>query len=325
MMIKNDLPRGRSLLSASMPSQKILIDTDVSLGTPYAEIDDGAALIALLNSSAEIQGITTVYGNVPVPDATTNVLRLLGFAGREDIPVAQGAEQAFVEDPQWLAFLHRWQSQYGETPAWPGLRPAESATDLIGEIVRQHPDEITLLAFGPLTNLAMAIQGLPGLVNQVKEIVMMGGSLHDAEQAEFNIRNDPEAAMQVLQAGWPIRLLGLEITRQVLFTIADLTTLDGKDPALAMLQQQAAQWVPIVEAQGWEVGGCALHDAVAVAAVFHPEIFQFVPVSVQVIMDDHRARGVVQVERNVSDSRLQMAVAVDADACHDWILQALAG
>ncbi|KAA3648278.1 MAG: nucleoside hydrolase [Chloroflexi bacterium] len=304
---------------------KILIDTDVSLGTPKAEIDDGAALLALLNTSAEILGISTVYGNVLIEDVNSNLLRLLKYTGREDIPVAQGAVEALVEDEEWLSFLAEWQSQYGGTPEWDGARPTQSAVDLIIEVVGQNPGEVIILALGPLTNLALALQQSPKIVKQVKEVVMMGGSLNDVEEAEFNIRNDPEAAEMVLQAGWPIRMLGLEITRQALFTREDFADLQAGNPAVTLLQEQAKQWIPIVEAQGWETGGCSLHDAVAVAALFKPELFQFMPVGVEVITDSNEVRGAVQVEKEVRGSHIQMAVDIDAQACHAWIKQQIQG
>ena len=153
----------------------------------------------------------------------------------------------------------------------------------------------------------------------------MGGSLDSSQEAEFNIRNDPEAAEIVLQAGWPIRMLGLEITRQMLFTPEDFAELNSKEPSLALLQEQAAQWTPIVEAQGWETGGCSLHDAVAVAAVFEPSLFEFVPVGVEVIVDKQDVRGAVKVNKDINGSHIQMAVDVDVAACHAWIKRKLHG
>lgn len=304
---------------------KILIDTDISLGTPKAEIDDGAALLALLNTSAEILGISTVYGNAPIQVVNNNLPRLLNYAGREDIPVAQGASTALVEDVEWQSFLATWQSQHGATPEWDRPTAAQTAVDFIIEIVKQNPGEVIILALGPLTNLALALQRSPKIVKQVKEVVLMGGSLSDVAEPEFNIRNDPEAAEMVLQADWPLRMLGLEITRQVLFTREDFAELNSGNPAVSLLQEQAKQWIPIVEAQGWESGGCSLHDAVAVAAVCQPALFQFRPVGVEVITAKNKVRGAVQVAKDGRGSQIQMAVDIDVAATHSWIKQKLMG
>jgi inosine-uridine nucleoside N-ribohydrolase len=305
-----------------MQSQmKIIIDTDISLGTPYAEIDDGAALLVLLNSPmVEILAITTVHGNVPVDLATTNALRLLALAGHYNVPMYEGSAGALVKDDRWLAFLNDWQSQYGETPRWEGNPQPQPAADAIISAVEEYPGQVSILALGPLTNLALALRRAPQIARMVKSVVAMGGSLSKSPQAEFNIRCDPEAAAVVLDAEWPLQLHGLEITRQVFFSFQDFEALENDDPARTLLRHQAAQWIPIVESQGWEIGGCALHDAIAVAAFLQPGLCTYeVGYSIQVKLDSGPERGVTRAVSRENTKNVSVANGIDVQSCKDFI------
>jgi inosine-uridine nucleoside N-ribohydrolase len=253
---------------------QVIIDTDISLGTPGAEIDDGAALIVLLNSpEINLKGISTVHGNVPVDLAVTNSRRILSIMDREDIPVARGCAHPLVEDLDWKAWLSVWQSRYGTTPHWSGDSEVGSAEDLLIETVLSSPGEVTLLALGPLTNLANAIKLEPRIVGATKQVVTMGGSFGKGiHEAEFNVRCDPEAAQMVFQADWSIRLYGLDITRRILFDNKDFASLPEGNEALTLLKKQARGWIATVEEQGWEKGGCALHDAIVSATLVHEDL-----------------------------------------------------
>jgi inosine-uridine nucleoside N-ribohydrolase len=241
--------------------QPVLIDTDISLGTANAEIDDGAALIVLLNSPEIVcRGVTVVSGNVPVQLALQNAARLLAFLGRADIPMGMGASSPLIRDDEYDRQWGEWQkNHYGHTPDWPVNNPNCNAIDFIIDSIQSEPGEITILALGPLTNLALALRKTPSIRHQVREVIAMGGSFQqDNKVPEFNIRCDPEAAQIVFDASWPLRMLGLDITRRVLFSRVDFVELDGSVPALELLKSQASSWIDTVEKQGWESGGCAL-------------------------------------------------------------------
>ena len=184
-------------------SQKrlVLLDTDMSLGTPRAEIDDGAALIALSSvESIEIAAITTVHGNVDAELAMHNLQRLLYYLDRTDIPLGMGAVGPLVGDKAWF---EEWQAGYGRTPFWPAIDVCPPAAGLIVETIRSNPNAISILAIGPLTNLAVALQVAPDIIPLVQSLIVMGGSFGSSEP-EFNSRCDPEAAQLVLNAGWPV-------------------------------------------------------------------------------------------------------------------------
>ncbi len=302
----------------------IIFDTDLSLGTPKAEIDDGAALIALLQTMGErVAGITTIHGNTNVANVTYNVCRALAYLKRLDVPVGLGADQALIEDKTWFA---DWQAGYGETEQWDGVNLAKmpAATDLIIKFAYKYPNQLTIIAVGPLTNLALAAQKTPEIVPLMKEVVMMGGFFGGENQApEFNIRCDPEAAQIALNAGWHVRALGLNITDRIHFSAAEFKRLPDCNPAVSLLKKQAPGWIERVTAQGWGQDSCALHDALAVAAVAEPQLFQWRAASAQVELDGENRGGIKALPATKATPSMQIAVDVDANKCKTWILSAL--
>ena len=299
----------------------IIIDTDMSLGTPGAEIDDGAALIFLLWALGErVTAVTTVHGNTTLANVMHNSRRLLAYLGRPDLPLGSGTAQALVEQKAWFA---DWQEGYGPTPPWPDQSPMPLAANLIIETVRANPGQVTLIAVGPLTNLALAVRLAPDIVPLVRLVVTMGGSLSDEAKSEFNAHCDPEAAHIVLQAGWPLRLIGLEITSQVQFSRALFAALPDRNPALALLKTQAVGWIDRVESKGWSKDGCALHDALAVAAVLDETLFSWRETAVSVTLHPTEQRGITRATPKPG-SMIETAVAVDVERCRELIWSYLA-
>jgi inosine-uridine nucleoside N-ribohydrolase len=206
--------------------RKVIFDTDFVM-PPH---DDGMALILALNSpELDVLGVTTVAGNESMEKATVDALRLLEIAGRADIPVYKGANMPLVnEKSEYATRVHgRWWSD--DPPAAPAggfakKKPeAGSAADFIVRTVLAQPGQVTLLAIGPLTNVAIAIRQEPGLAEKIKEIVIMGGavaSLPDGAgnitpNAEFNFWVDPEAAKVVMRSAIPrIVLSPLNVSRK---------------------------------------------------------------------------------------------------------------
>jgi inosine-uridine nucleoside N-ribohydrolase len=260
----------------------IYIDTDLGLGTPGAEIDDGAALLMLLNHpDVQIAGIGSVFGNVPLKDANRNLARFLKMAGRMDIPLAQGAAGPLEGDMSWFK---EWQSGYSATLSVEDYEePRESSADMLVRLANAHPDQLSVIAIGPSTNLALALEKDPEIAFKVKQVVAMGGSFGSQPQApEFNVHCDPSAARKICAADWPLTLLGLDITRQAAFSRAKFAALPGSNPLLNLLKEQADGWITRVESMGWEKGGCSLHDAVAAAYLLEPGLFGSVPVEVEI-------------------------------------------
>jgi purine nucleosidase len=304
----------------------VFVDTDLSLGIPRAEIDDGAALIALLNSpEVEVCGISTVHGNAPVDQCYANTLRLLHVLDRTNIKVSRGAAEPLIADLQWRSFLKDWRQAYGPPPPWELPPDIPDAIDHIIESIQAFTGKLSILALGPLTNLAAAYQKVPAIAGSVHQVIIMGGSINDQPTAEFNIRCDPEAAEIVLSAGWPIRMLGLHITRQVHFSTDFFSSLSDDNPGLSLLKKGALEWIPVVEAQGWEQDGCSLHDAVAAVALIEPNHFDFID-STASIETAGSNRGVLHLSspgqgqaKNDQNQRLKVAVRIEIEKCKHFI------
>ncbi|MFT5194284.1 MAG: purine nucleosidase [Candidatus Promineifilaceae bacterium] len=304
----------------------IIFDTDLGLGTPRCEVDDGAALIQLLGLfPGQVAAVTTVHGNGDIEDVMQNTCRLLSYLGREDIPVGRGAASGLIEQKLWF---QEWQDGYGQTPKWPIPATFPASANLIIDLVRAHPHEVTIIAVGPLTNLALALRLAPDIEPLVKQIVTMGGSFGDAEPTpEFNAQCDPEAAHVVLTAEWPIKIIGLNITKQIPFSLADFASLPEWNPAITLLKQCAPAWIERVTGMGWGDGDCSLHDALAVSAAADPTLFTWQAMSVDVALVGAE-RGITRMLDGVSGeiengASVQVAIAVDVEKCRDLIWQHL--
>ena len=210
-------------------SIKVIFDTDFSIPPQ----DDGTALmLAVKSPELDILGVTTVAGNDTMQRATSDALRELEIAGRTDIPVYRGANRPWVHvGSEWAKTKHgKWWSD--EPPAMPPggfakkQAEKESAVDFMIRTVNDNPGLITIIAIGPLTNIATAVRQDPNFAHNVKRIAIMGGAFASLDggagnmtpNAEFNIWVDPEAAWAVLHSGIPLEFTPLNVTRKTSFT-----------------------------------------------------------------------------------------------------------
>ena len=206
-------------------AMKLIIDTDPG-------IDDSVAIMMAFQApGVEVLGLTTIFGNCTTAYATRNALILCEKAGRPDVPVAEGsAEPLKGGKPQVADFVHGSDGLGNVSVPEPTTKKAEqTAAEFLVDKVSQFPGEVSVLALGPLTNLALAIKMDPSFVSKVKKIVVLGGAFFAAgnatPSAEANIHSDPEAADMVFTSGADIAVVGLNITTQVSFTEADLSEL----------------------------------------------------------------------------------------------------
>ena len=194
--------------------QKIIIDTDPG-------IDDAMAIhLAFAHPQLEVVGMTTIFGYVNCDQATRNAIWLAESA-HYHCDVAQGAQTPLVQEPNEPSYYVHGDEGFGDLPA-PQISGAPhelDAADYIIQTCRAHPNEITLCPVGPLTNIAIALQRDPELVNYVKSVVIMGGAVfvpgNVTDYAEANIWNDPHAADIVFAADWEVVVIGLDVTSQV--------------------------------------------------------------------------------------------------------------
>jgi len=253
-----------SQASSATAPQLVVIDTDP--GT-----DDALALLLAFHSAElKVAGITVVAGNVTVDAGFDNALRIAHLAGRCDIAIAKGAAGPLFQQLNTEEF---WNGRNGLGNAdLPADRCPESRTfgpDLLIQLVHQYPHEIVLIPIGPLTNIALALAKDPSIVPLVKEVVLMGGSITGGNvnaASEFNIRGDPEAASIVFNAGWPLTMVGLDVTERTLITEADVVRMEERAGPQAKFAAAVARF-QIGTYQGTGFKGGAIHDALAVGAV----------------------------------------------------------
>jgi inosine-uridine nucleoside N-ribohydrolase len=252
-----------------MKVKKVLIDTDCG-------IDDAVAImIALASPELEVKGIATVSGNVALDRVVDNVLRLLTFLDRTEIPVFRGASRPLVE--QW----HRAEGIHGanglggiELPAPRLKEQQERAPAGIYRIAKENPG-LTLLTLGPLTNIAMALNLYPELVELVGEIVTMGGAIERGNVtrfAEFNFYADPESAQSVIDSGIPLSIVTWDATLTVLHSAEDLMQLGFAASASGrlFLDLQKVPFSYIEKAYGMR--GITLPDPLTAAYLVDPSI-----------------------------------------------------
>lgn len=260
---------------------RIILDTDPG-------IDDALALfLALASPEVQLEGITTVSGNVHVDQTTRNALALLELTGRTDIPVARGSDRPLIRQPLNAAHVHGNNGLGGAELPQPRLRPvAQHAVDLLIEKIMAAPGAITLVPIGPLTNIALALRREPRLAERVREVVIMGGALrvpgNDSPSAEFNILADPHAAHIVLHAGWPIRLVSLDVTTVTLLQREQVHALARNgSPVTAFMQQMVGHYFEVF-GPSHGITAFQMHDPLCLAAAFWPELITWEPTYVDV-------------------------------------------
>ncbi len=255
--------------AADSHPRRIIIDTDPG-------IDDALAIfLALKSPELKIEAITPVAGNVPLDFTLPNALRLLEIAGRTDIPVAAGASQPLKRRLVTAANVHGNNGLGGvEFPAPTSKPVAETAPQLIRRLVRASPGEISIVAIGPLTNLALAFREDPQLPSLIRGINIMGGSLSGGNitpAAEFNSYVDPEAAQVVYRSGAHITMIGLDVTRKVALSEAHIGQLESADnPAGRAAGRIMRATLTQLRRTGIDDQRLLVHDALALGSLIDP-------------------------------------------------------
>ena len=326
----------------SQPSRRpVIIDTDP--GT-----DDAMAILLALNSpEVDVRAFTVVGGNVPQAQALENALRLVTLAGRCDIPIARGAARPLAQRLITAEFVHGKNGMGDiELPASRCTADKRFAPDLIIEMVRAMPGQLTLVPVGPLTNIALAVLKDPGIVPLVKEVVIMGGSLTEGNvtaAAEANVYNDPEAAQVVFQAGWKVTMVGLDVTHRTNFGKAHLGRLARTHGTQNDFATRVMEFLVALSAKfGGE--GTPMHDPLAMGVAIDPSFVKTRHMRIEVETRGEFTRGATVGNRNnvVEHNELQgdryvmtgidrvepnahVAVEVDAERFMSFFIDRLAG
>lgn len=296
-------------------------------------VDDALALLYLAGQEdTEILGIGTVHGNAEATTAARNALAVLEVAGLGGVPVAVGAARPIAQPVEIASAVHGGDGLGGCAPATVSGAPVDrSAAEQLVGLARAHPGACTVVATGPLTNLALALLLEPRLPTLVARVVVMGGTvLHPgnvAPLAEANIRHDPEAADLVFAAPWPVVQVGLDVTMTTWLEDEDLDRLAAATSARgrfcwAMLQHYLDGYL---ERHGRR--SCPLHDPSAAFLAVHPEAATYLRAPVTVELRSELTRGALVIDRRagVAPSRPPVACAmtIDRDRLVAGVLEAL--
>ncbi|MBW5817418.1 pyrimidine-specific ribonucleoside hydrolase RihA [Yersinia kristensenii] len=253
-------------------SRSIIIDCDPGH-------DDAIALIlALASPELNVQAVTTCAGN-QTPDKTLrNALRILTLLERQDIPVAGGALKPLLRELIIADNVHGESGLDGPSLPDPSFAPqVENAVELMARILRDSPHPVTLVATGPLTNVALLLAGHGALAAKIDRIVIMGGAVmlgNWTPAAEFNIFVDPEAADRVFKSGIPITMAGLDVTHQAQVMDADIDRIRQLDNPIAEVVAGLLDFFMLYHRQErWGFQGAPLHDPCTIAWLLAPELF----------------------------------------------------
>ncbi len=302
---------------------KLIIDTDPG-------IDDAMAIhMAFAHPQIEVVGLTSIFGNVHVPVATRNALRLVEMAGA-DCPVAGGAAAPLVQPLQPPGYFVHGDAGFGDVPATePAGKPdTRDAAQFIVDTVNAAPGEIVLCPVGPLTNIALALRLDPSITQKVANVVIMGGAVEAAgnvtEWAEANIWNDPHAAAEVLSADWPMTLVGLDVTEKSRCTPQDFAELARAAPSIGGFLNDAVQFYFEWHRKKDVLDGCFLHDPSAVLACVEPGLFETREVPVSVTTEGQEI-GRTRASPDAATRPVHVCLGVDSAGVRQRFLETLAG
>ncbi len=293
---------------------KILLDCDPGH-------DDAIALLLALGSpEVDLLGVTTVAGNQTLEKCTANALRVLEHVGRGDIPVAAGAGRPLVRQQRVAANVH------GETGLdGPDLPPAQGApvdqhaADFLAE--RIAPD-VVLVPTGPLTNVALMLARYPDV--RPERIVLMGGAIAEGNvtpAAEFNIWADPEAAARVFASGIDLTMVGLDVTHKALFADRHAQRLEGRAGTMV---RELLGFYNRFHHDVYGFDGSPIHDALAVAQVFRPDLVETKHRGVEIDTGPEISRGRTYVDlwgRAGWEPNCHVGVDVDADGFSELLIE----
>jgi purine nucleosidase len=288
-------------------------------------IDDALAItFAAGNPDVELVGITSVAGNVSLPKTTANALAVAAFTGIGEVPVTPGAAGPLLRKAYHAAHVHGESGLGGavlprpERGPWPG-----HAVDFIVDTLAARRGELTLVATGPLTNIALAVKREPRITEWARSFVIMGGSTgrgNVTPAAEFNMWADPEAAAIVFGAGWTVNMIGLDVTLRARATAdiqARMATL-GELGSRLLLPALAQYTAPT------EGAFPAVHDVCAIVYLTQPSLFTMVPARVDVEATGRLTSGMTVTDFDADGANALVGMDLDVDGFWKLVLDSYA-
>jgi inosine-uridine nucleoside N-ribohydrolase len=297
--------------------ERILLDCDPG------HDDAIALLLALASPEVELVGVTTVAGNQTLEKTTANAIRVLDFIGRDDVAVAAGAERPLVREPFVAAYVHGETGLDGPDLPPPQREPLEQHAV---EFLAEHVGGTTLVAVGPLTNVALLLAEHSEA--RPERIVLMGGSIglgNVTPAAEFNIWADPEAATRVFASGLDVTMIGLDVTHQALLRDEHVERLRVSGRTGRMVAE-LYDFFHRFHAKTYGFTGSPIHDAVALAHVFRPDLVETEHRHVAIECDSELTRGRTVVDlwrRTENEPNAHVGVGVEGEAFVELLLERL--
>jgi len=302
----------------------VVIDTDPG-------IDDVLALLLAARSpELSIEAVTVVGGNVGLDACVRNALLTLERSGMETLPpVAAGCARPLEREPLDAAHVHGDDGLGGVADEFPAPTTGISekgAVELLLDLIGRRPDELVLVALGPLTNLATALRREPDTVRRLRRVVAMGGALrvpgNVTTTAEFNLYADPEAAQEVVAARLPLTLVGLDVTHQTVLHRDVFTQRAAASVAPgARFAQRACEHIFDFGEVRRGLAAAYLHDPLAVGVAADPSVVECEPVRVRVETSEPRGALVEDADGDPVD----VAIGVDADRFEGTFLDRVLG
>ncbi|MFB3162454.1 nucleoside hydrolase [Neobacillus sp. 179-J 1A1 HS] len=270
-----------------------------------------------VDTGIELIGLTTCFGNGSIENTTRNTLVVLEQLGKS-VPVYTGADKPLSRPPKTFPTHVHGEDGLGNRVEKALVMEAESegAVDFIINQVKQRPHEITIVAVGPLTNLALAVQKEPEIVSLVKEVVIMGGAVfvrgNVTPYSEANTYADPHAAECMFSSGLPVTVVGLDVTMKTLLPHAVLADWRAAGRKVSdFFADMTSFYMQAYEAFHPGIGGCALHDPLAVGVVIDPSFVKKEKWNVKVVLEGEEMGRTVALSEG--EPKIQVCTQVDAD------------
>lgn len=296
---------------------KMILDLDTG-------IDDALAMTYALGfPQVDLIGITTVFGNVTIDNAVKNSINILDLLGRHDVPVFKGASYPWnttrYAPPADLLHVHGVNGIGNVDLGKAKRQPAtQSAVDFLIASAHQHADDLILVATGPLTNLAEAIQKDRAAMHKIGKIVIMGGALtvpgNVTQYAEANFANDPHAAKYVMESGINITLVGLDVTLKTMITGNDIRSWGKLATKAAKVITELATYYYTNEYDNSDMGG-AMHDPLAVEVALNPDIItHLLPINLTIETDALSSGRLIGHLERLTHNKKSTFIALDVDS-----------
>jgi pyrimidine-specific ribonucleoside hydrolase len=293
--------------------------------------DDAIALmLALASPEVELLGVTTVSGNQTLPKTTANALKVLELLGRSDIAVYAGAAAPLVREVHVAADVHGESGLDGPDLPQPATSARdEHAVDYLAREIRARDGKLTLVATGPLTNVALLLELHPDA--RPERVVLMGGSIGEGNTtpaAEFNIYADPEAARRVFESGLDVTMIGLDVTHRALITDEHRERLRGTGKIGKVAAELLDFYARFHKHRYPDLPGAPLHDPVCIAHVTHPGLVETRDAFIEVDCGWEQGRGRTNVDwrgRTASGANnAKVGVDIDGDAFAELVIERIA-